>query len=305
MSKKQIIYITILIALVIVFLITKINNNVEKRINFFQADSAKIRTIEISNIKDTLRFSKKNDEWILIYPFENPINTFQMKKIFTEVLPVKTSNLPISESESSFDTYKVTNSQGTCIRFFDENDNVLDEAIIGKSSSSKTTPARRPNENKIYKLEDNINYIITAESDNWREKTILEIEKNNISKISVICDINAYEIAPSDSFWYYTDGKSSLGVDINNKTLQDIISSISKLTVNGFVDNNYEDYKEKLSSPNLEIGIELFDGSSHYIRIALDKDSKYVLQFDTEESHMYLVYNNWVEKFIKEAIDFK
>ena len=183
MNKKQTIYIGILVVLVILFLITKMGNNVEKRINFFHADSAKIKTIEISNIKDTLRLSKKNDEWMLIYPFEYPTNKFQINNIFSKVFNVKTSNLPISESESSFDTYKVTNSQGTWIKFLDENNNVLDEAIIGKSSSSKTTPVRRPDDNKIYKLEDNINYIISVNSDSWRKKTILEIEEYNFSPV--------------------------------------------------------------------------------------------------------------------------
>ena len=305
MNKKQTIYIGILIVLVIVFLITKMGNNVEKRINFFQADSAKIKTIEISNIKDTLRLSKKNDEWMLVYPFEYPTNEYQINNLFSKVLNVKTSNLPISESESSFDTYKVNNSQGTWIKFFDENNNVLDEAIIGKSSSSKTTPARRPDDNKIYKLESNINYIITANSDNWREKTILEIEEYNISKISVLSDVNAYELTSSDSLWHYVDDKSTLGVDFNDKTLRDILSTLSKLTVNGFVDNKFEEYKEKLITPDLEVGIEMFDGSTHYIRVALDNNSKYILQFDNNEIFLYSVYKDWVDKFTKEAMDFK
>ncbi|RLC54057.1 MAG: hypothetical protein DRH89_09920, partial [Candidatus Cloacimonadota bacterium] len=208
MNKKQKIYIGILVVLIIVFLITKMGNNVEKRINFFQVDSTKIKTIEISNIKDTLRLSKQNDMWKIVYPFENDANEYQIKNIFSKVLKVKTSNLPISESESSFDTYKVTNSQGTWIKFIDENKNVLDEAIIGKSSSSKTTPVRRPDKAKIFKLEDNLNYIITANTDYWREKTILEIEENNISKISVICDKYAYELFSSDSLWHYTDNNN-------------------------------------------------------------------------------------------------
>ena len=149
MNKKQKMYIGILVVLVIVFLITKMGNNVEKRINFFQVDSTKIKTIEISNIKDTLRLSKENEIWKIVYPFENDTNEYQINSIFSKVLNVKTSNLPISENENSFDTYKVTNSQGTWIKFIDENDKVLDEAIIGKSSSSKTTPARRPDVNKI------------------------------------------------------------------------------------------------------------------------------------------------------------
>ena len=305
MNKKQTIYIGILAVLVILFLITKMGNNVEKRINFFQADSAKIKTIEISNIKDTLRLSKKNDEWMLVYPFEYPTAEYQINNLFSKVLNVRTSNLPISESETSFDTYKVNNSQGTLIKFFDENNNVLDEAIIGKSSSSKTTPARRPDDNKIYKLESNINYIITANSNNWREKIIMRIEEYNISKISVLCDVNAYELTPSDSLWHYVDDKSTLGVDLNNKALKDILSTLSTLTANGFVDNKFEEYKEKLISPDLEIGIEMLDGSTHYIRVALDDNSKYILQFDNEESFLYSVYKGWIDKFTKEAIDFK
>ncbi len=305
MNKKQTIYIGILVVLVIMFLITKMENNVEKRINFFQADSAKIKTIEISNIKDTLRLSKKIDEWMMVYPFEYRIAEYQINNLFSKVLNAKASNLSISESETSFDTYKVTNSQGTWIKFFDENNNVLDEAIIGKSSSSKTTPARRPDDNKIYKLENNINYIITANSDNWREKTILETEEYNISKISVLSDVNAYELTPSDSLWHYVDDKNSLGVDFNNKALQDILSTLSTLTANGFVDNKFEEYREKLITPDLEIGIEMFDGSTHYIRVALDNNSKYILQFDNEKSFLYSVYKDWVDKFTKEAMDFK
>ncbi len=305
MNKRQKLYIGILIVLVIVFLITKMGNNIEKRIRFFRADSVQIKTIEISNIKNTLRLSKYNDKWMLVYPFENPTNEYQIDNIFSKVLNVKTSNLPISENESSFDTYRVTNSQGTLIKFLDENNYVLDEAIIGKSSSSKTTPARRSNDNKIFNLEENLNYIITTNTDNWREKIILEIEENSISKISILCDENAYELASSDSLWHYVDDKSTLGVDINNKTLQGILSSLSKLTVNGFVDNKYELYRDKLISPALEIGIELFDGSTHYIRVAIDKDLKYVLQFDNDENFLYSVFKDWVEKFTKEAMDFK
>lgn len=305
MNKRQKLYIGILVVLVIVFLITKMGNNVERRIRFFQADSAQIKTIEISNIKDTLRISTDNDEWILVYPFEYPTNEYQINNIFSKVLNVKTSNLPISENKSSFDTYKVTNSQGTLIKFLDDNNNVLDEAIIGKSSSSKTTPARRPDETKIFKLEENLNYIITTNTDNWRKKTILEIEEDSISKISILCDENAYELTPSDSLWHYADDKNTLGVDLNNKTLRDILSTLSMLTVNGFVNNQFEEYKEKLTSPTLEIGIELFDGSMHYLKIAMDKDPKYILQFDNNKIFLYSVYQDWVDKFTKEAMDFK
>jgi len=305
MSKKQKTYIGILVVLVIAFLITKIDNNVEKRIQFFQADSAKIASIEISNIKDTLKISKLNGIWKIVSPFEKEANEYQIQNIFTKVLNVKASNLPISENEDSFNTYRVTSSQGTLLRFLDKNDNMLDEVIVGKSSSSKTTPVRRPNENKIFKLEENINYIVTTNTDDWREKTILEIEDYNISKISVLSEISAYELTPSDSVWNYADGKSSLIVSLNNKALLDVLTKLTQLKVNGFVNYEYEVYKEKLAMPSIEIGIELLDGSNHYVRLAMDKDPKYVMQLDNNEEFLYSVYQDWVDIFTKEAMDFK
>ena len=305
MSKKQKTYIGILVILVIAFLITKIDNNVEKRIQFFQADSAKIASIEISNIKDTLKISKLNGIWKIVSPFEKDANEYQIQNIFTKVLNVKASNLPISENEDSFNTYRVTSSQGTLLRFLDKNDNILDEVIVGKSSSSKTTPVRRPNENKIFKLEENINYIVTTNTDDWREKTILEIEDYNISKISVLSEISAYELTPSDSVWNYADGKSSLIVSLNNKALLDVLTKLTQLKVNGFVNYEYEVYKEKLAMPSIEIGIELLDGSNHYVRLAMDKDPKYVMQLDNNEEFLYSVYQDWVDIFTKEAMDFK
>ena len=305
MSKKQKTYIGILVVLVIAFLITKIDNNVEKRIQFFQADSAKIASIEISNIKDTLKISKLNGIWKIVSPFEKEANEYQIQNIFTKVLNVKASNLPISENEDSFNAYRVTSSQGTLLRFLDKNDNMLDEVIVGKSSSSKTTPVRRPNENKIFKLEENINYIVTTNTDDWREKTILEIEDYNISKISVLSEISAYELTPSDSVWNYADGKSSLIVSLNNKALLDVLTKLTQLKVNGFVNYEYEVYKEKLAMPSIEIGIEILDGSNHYVRLAMDKDPKYVMQLDNNEEFLYSVYQDWVDIFTKEAMDFK
>lgn len=54
-----------------------------------------------------------------------------------------------------------------------------------------------------------------------------------------------------------------------------------------------------------EIRIELFDGSTHYVRTAMDNDPKYVLQFDNDNEFLYSVYQNWVDKFTKAAMDFK
>ena len=133
----------------------------------------------------------------------------------------------------------------------------------------------------------------------------MEIEDYNISKISVLSEISAYELTPSDSVWNYADGKSSLIVSLNNKALLDVLTKLTQLKVNGFVNYEYEVYKEKLAMPSIEIGIEILDGSNHYVRLAMDKDPKYVMQLDNNEEFLYSVYQDWVDIFTKEAMDFK
>lgn len=305
MSKTQKIYIIILVVLVIIFLITKMNNNVEKRIRFFKADSIDVTVVEISNIKDTLRIEKLDETWKLVQPVVANVNDHQLNSLFSKVLEVETSNLPISENEEAFDKYKVNSSQGTLLRFIDDKNEVLDEAIIGKSSSSRTTPARKLDENKIYELKESLRYIVSADAEKWREKNILQIDEFNISKISVIGSTNAFELTPSDSVWFYSDGQSNLGVDPANTTLKDLLSALTDLRVNGFIDNKFSEYELKLANPELEIGITLLDGSNHYIRVSADEKTKYVLQLDNSTNILYSVYQNWLDKFNKEAIDFK
>jgi len=305
MNKTQKTYIIILVVLVIIYLITKINNNVENRIRFFKSDSLDVAAIEISNIKDTLRLEKHDDTWMIVHPIESKVNEYQINNLFSKVLPVETSDLPISENEESFDKYKVTSSQGILLKLIDKDNEVLDEAIIGKSSSPSTTPARKQDENKVYELKENLKYIVSADAEKWREKNILEIEEFNISKISVIGSETAYELTPADSVWIYADGKSNLRVDPANTSLKNILSTLTKLRVNGFIDDRFVEYKSKLANPALEVGVTLLDGSNHYIRVSADEKNKYVLQLDNDTKILYTIYKNWVDKFNKKAMDFK
>ncbi|MCF7858320.1 MAG: DUF4340 domain-containing protein [Candidatus Cloacimonetes bacterium] len=305
MNKRQKISLGILFILIVLFLVTKMRNNVEKRVIFFKADSTDVAAIEISNIKDTIRITKTLNAWRFAAPKEFPVSERQIKSFFEKALPAKASLLPISESEESFDTYHVSNSLGSWLKLYDKDDQILDVVILGKSSFPNTTPVRRPNENKVYQLEENLSYLITPKEELWREKTILQIEENNIKKISVIYTNNAYELTSTDSVWLYTDSKSSLNVDQYNEVLSSMLSALSKITVSNFINDNYLEYEQKLLSPDLEIGIELYNGSSSHMRIALDKNSKYVLQLNGNTKYLYSIYKNWIDKFTKEAMDFK
>ena len=87
--------------------------------------------------------------------------------------------------------------------------------------------------------------------------------------------------------------------------MRTILTSLAKVNVTDFVDDGIEGYLAKLQNPVLEIGINMYDGNTYYLRIAQEDENKHILQVNNETEHLYLVYKSWLSKFEKTAEDFK
>jgi len=304
MNKKQKISIVILAVLIILFMITKLNDKTERRISFFDVDSVQVDKIEIVAIGDTLLLVKSSIGWMLSHPIEYPVNPYKMKQFFEDVLKVETSNLPISEEEGSFETYKLTDSLATILKIYGKNDKLLDHSLVGKSSSYNNSPARKQGNNKIFRLEKNITNYLKTDPKQWRKREVLELDKKQIAKISILYEDTGYELTATDTLWQYEDGEESITIQHSNPALGTILNSVVKVNVTDFIDKEIDIYLAKLQNPTLEVGINTYNGNKYYLRAALDDESKYVLQVNNETDHLYLVYKSWVNKFMKTAEDF-
>ena len=305
MNKKQKISIVVLAVLIILFMITKLNDKTERRISFFDVDSIQVQKIEIITAGDTLLLAKSSSGWMLSYPIEYPISLRKMEQFFEDVLKAETSNLPISEEEGSFETYKLTDSLATTLKIYGKNDKLLDHSLVGKSSSYNNSPARKQGSNKIFRLEKNIASYLKTDPKQWRKREVLELDKEQIAKISILYKDTGYELTATDTLWQYEDGEESITVQHNNAALRTILNSLSKVNVTDFIDEEIDANLFKLHNPALEIGINMYDGRKYYLRAAKDEDNKYLLQVNNDTEHLYTIYENWLNKFQKKAEDFK
>lgn len=305
MNKKQIISIVVLVILIIIFMITKLNDKTERRISFFDVDSIQVEKIEIIAAGDTLLLAKSSSGWMLSYPIEYPISPQKMEQFFEDVMKVETSNLPISEEEGSFETYKLTDSLATTLKIYGKNDKLLDHSLVGKSSSYNNSPARKQGSNKIFRLEKNITNYLKTDPKQWRKREVMELDKEQIAKISILYEDTGYELTATDTLWQYEDGEESITIQHSNPALRTILNSLSKVNVTDFIDEEIDDYLVKLQNPAMEIGINMYDGSTYYLRAAQEDENKYILQVNNETEHLYKVYNSWLKKFEKTAEDFR
>jgi hypothetical protein len=286
-------------------MITKLNDKTERRISFFDVDSVQVVKIEIIATGDTLLLAKSSSGWMLSYPIEYSISPRKMEQFFEDVLKVETSNLPISEEESSFETYKLTDSLATTLKIYGKKDKLLDHSLVGKSSSYNNSPARKQGSNKIFRLEKNITNYLKTDPKQWRKREVLELDKKQIAKISILYKDTGYELTATDTLWKYEDGEESITIQHSNTALRTILNSLSKVNVTDFIDEEIDSILFKLHNPALEIGINMFDGKKYYLRAAKDEENKYLLQVNNNTEHLYTIYENWLNKFEKTAEDFR
>ncbi|MCF7919152.1 MAG: DUF4340 domain-containing protein [Candidatus Cloacimonetes bacterium] len=305
MNKKNRIYLIILIVLAVIFVLTKLDTKKEKRFNFFAADSNSVARIEITLEADTLYLAKEGSDWKIVYPVKWDMQVGKMDKIFDTVLTAETSTLPISENEASLVKYSLTDSLATHLKTFDAKGNVLDDVLLGKSSSYSNTPVRKIGSNQVYRLESNIAYILKPVLGSWRKREIIEIDPEQITKIMVVSDDNNYALEMADSLWVYSDEKESFNVDNDNSTLTGIINSFKRFAASDFVDGKYEEYKSALEMPVVEVGIEMWSGDNFYFRYIPYEEKKYLLQFNNDTNTLYVQYESNMNKFQKQAVDFQ
>lgn len=305
MNKKNLISIGVLAVLVILFIVTKMDNNTERLINFFEADSAEVTGFKLQTVNDTLTFAKEGETWMITSPVRYPATISKIEGILGKVLKAQTSSEPVSEEKASWEKYNITDSLGTSLTLFGANDKVLQEVVVGKSTTGSNTPVRNLNSNKIFRLETNINYNLRTELNSWRLREVAKIDPATISKISVIYGDTGYELVSSDSMWTYLDGKSELYLELDNSAVNSINNSLRNVVVSGFYDDDKDLYLQMLQNPVMEVAVSLKDGEKLYFRLANSEETKLVMQLNNSNEYIYQMRDSWIKSFQKTAAEFK
>ncbi len=305
MNKKTLVYLLVLVVLAAIFFISKIDTKKEKRFNFFVADSNSVARMEIISQTDTLFLAKEGEEWKIVAPVIWKLQDGKIKKIMESVLTAETSSIPVSENLASLEKYELTDSLATHFKTIDGSSNVLDDVLVGKSSNSNVTPVRKIDSNKVYLLETNIGYNIKPTLNSFRRREIIEIDPEQITKFMVVSDEATYTLTQSDTLWEYVDEKESFTVPNDNATLKSIKTSFNRFAATDFVDGKFDIYADALANPTLELGLEMWNGDTYYLRYAPYEEKKYIVQLNNDTDALYIQYESSFKKFQKKAEEFK
>lgn len=265
-NNKRLIYLLTglisILVLTVLFKIPKESATLKSRIVEF--DTAEVNKImlypKVSNGK-VVEFFKNNGKWNVQQGdiFAMP-NTGAVRNIFNEVLNIRPQSLA-AVNKSKWQEFELTDSLGTRIKFLNKKGKTLADLMIGKISyKPQENPSggyggnnmqvssfvRLYSEQKIYSVDGLLSFSFNVKFEDWRDKTFIKSEKNDI--------MNVRFIYPADSSFILN--KKGNSWQIANQVADSVSVSnwlASLVSMNG---ETFRDKFKPVSSPVYQMIIE-------------------------------------------------
>lgn len=303
MNKKMMYYIGVLIVLVIILLLVKSKESkyIAKDIKYIKVDSTQISKIQIINDNDTLVFAKDGD-WQIVKPITYPMDSSKKKQLLKGLAALTIDKKAVAENKESHSKYGVDDSSGIHISVY-KGEKLVNDFIIGKSSKDyQHSYLREIGNDKVYQNKENFYYQVSSPLKLWRDKTITNIDFEDIKTVTIKVKNNEYSLLFADTVWVYKKGKSKFPLKEN--IAKSIINKIAKMRAVDFIDNKYNEYKDDLANPDFYSSIELVEGGSVKLKGFLN-EKKYVIQKDDETETLFEIYEGTVKGMDKDVDYFK
>lgn len=171
--------------------------------NLFQTNFSSVNKVIIKSPAQELIFEKKDEIWSV-----NGLKGDQssITELMTLIEKTQVTSLA-SNNKDSFANFELSESVARTIQIFNNN-NLLEEALIGKTGATDSSFVRFPNNDNVYTINKDPNTYINLPSYVFRDKSVFDIDISAITKLS----INDISITRIDNKWKL-EGNSNEKID--------------------------------------------------------------------------------------------
>ncbi|HEX7344932.1 MAG TPA: DUF4340 domain-containing protein, partial [bacterium] len=138
----------------------------------------------------------------------------------------------------------------------------------------------------------------------WRDKVIMEVDKETISRMDFQYPQEAFSLVKADSLWRLQSGGTDLPTD--KGSVDRMLSSVSRFRTFEFVDGDTVKLVD-FSRPEIAVTVTLEGGTT--TKLALlpqDKEgNRYLVKKDGVDNTLFVIYKGSANALMKKADDFK
>ena len=259
MNKKTITYLGI--AFLILFAILIINKTTDRTVErteyFLEIDTAKVDRIHIvppENEEVTLK--KTGDEWSITEPIHFPAEQRHIHEVLKRIAGMEIENLVSSRQEEQ-SNYEVDDSSATFVELM-QGDKVLASFYMGKNASTfRHAYFRKTGSKDIYMVKGSYKYHLNRKLSDWRNKIILEIDRDTVEGFNLIYPEQTISIAREDTIWMIHCGKEEF--QGTRKAIDPLLNYLKTLRCADFFDPESGETPPDFSKPDFTMEV-IFDG---------------------------------------------
>ena len=265
-DNKRLLYLLAgLIAILLLTVVIKIpKERATLKSKIVEFDTSKVNKIILyPRISDgnPVEFNRNNNKWnVQQGSIVSAVQEGAVQNLFIETLNIKPQSLA-AISESKWKEFELTDSLATRIKFLDKKGKILADLMIGKfiykqpdnpyrgysgNNIQITSFVRLYSEQKIYAVDGLLSFSFNVKFDDWRDKTFIKSNKNDITNIRFIYPADSsYNLIRKDNAWLIADQPA------DSTRAANFLVSLGMLNGENFRDN----YKPVLS-PVYQMSVE-------------------------------------------------
>jgi hypothetical protein len=302
MKKQTLWLIFILVILVLIYLFGKgFSPKLEKaeKSGFAKFDTLGITKICInsSETEKDVTLEKVDDKWFVKKPIDYFADKKTIERVIEQINDLKFEGI-ISENPEKQGKFQV-DSTGTQVQIF-KDDNIVLDFILGKTDQNYShTFLRESESNKVYSVAGNLSYIFNKKVDQWRDKVIVDIPKDEIDYIEVSYADTTVYFTFVDTVWYVRQDDKE--IEAETSKLSSILNAFSPMRTTKFQD---EPININWDKPDETVIITLVDGTRYNIKF-IKKDDREVYIKASNKDNIFISSSYMMRRFHKKLQDFE
>ena len=301
--KKQTIWLVVIFVILLVILILgkgfspKLER--EKESGFAKFDTLGITKfiIDAPETEKDVTLEKINNKWLIKEPITYLADKIIMKKFLETLNDFKFEGI-ISENPEKQGKFQV-DSTGTRAQIFKGDKMVLD-FVVGKIDQHYShTFIRESESNKVYSVAGNHIYAFNKKVDQWRDKIIVDIPKDEIDYIEVSYGDTTLYYTFVDTVWYFRQDDKEIEVEVSK--LSSVINAFSPMKTTKFQDEPVDVNWDK---PDETVVVTLVDGTGYNLKF-IQKDDREIYIKASNKDNIFISTTYMIKRFKKKFDDFQ
>ncbi len=306
MRNKTAIYLGIaFVVLLIIFIVSRVSDKSVERVRYLvEVDTSKVDYIHtISPTNGAITLEKVNQIWRVTEPVDYPAEQRSVHETLTKLDIMEIENLVTSRPDR-FAEYQVDDSAGVSVEIKAGGKKTAGFVMGKPSSTYRHTYFRKEGSNDVYMIEGSFKYFFDRSLKDWRNKVILDINKDSIEECKLIYPDQTITLALDDTTWITKTAEEEFVAD--KPKVDQMLNYASRLRAADFHDVDEGETPPDFTNPIYQLEITFSGGHKQSISLlpeAEDENKFMVKKMDDET--IYQVYKGTADILMKDLDSFK